>query len=264
MDKNLCNHFDNRCNQRALMIFQSSENARVTRMRKISLITFFALILFHLVFNPVAFCATGQEVLNEIQNRYEKTKDFEANFIQEYIGKVMKQPNRGEGRVYFKKKGMMRWDYTVPNQKLLSDGHTLWYYQPEEKQVLVSDISRVLKEKTPLAFLAGEGNLSRDFDILNLNESVSQKEDNYIVELVPKESLATLSKLMLTVDKKTYTVLQADVIDGLGNVTRTRFIDIKTNTGLSNSFFHFSIPPGTEVIKMQEPSAPAGKKGTSK
>jgi outer membrane lipoprotein-sorting protein len=64
------------------------------------------------------------------------------------------------------------------------------------------------------------------------------------------------------VDKKTYTVLQADVFDGLGNVTRIRFIDIKTNVGLSNSFFHFSIPPGTEVIKMQEPSAPSsGKKG---
>jgi outer membrane lipoprotein carrier protein len=219
------------------------------------------LFLFHLVFNPVVFCATGQEVLIEIQNRYEKTNDFEAHFIQEYIGKVMKQPNKGEGKVYFKKKGMMRWDYTVPNQKLLSDGHTLWYYQPEEKQVLVSDVSKVLKEKTPLAFLAGEGNLSRDFNILNLNESISQKEDNYVVELVPKESLATLSKLILTVDKKTYTILQTDVFDGLGNVTRTRFIDIKTNTGLSNSFFHFTIPPGTEVIKMQESTAPSGRKG---
>jgi len=216
------------------------------------------------IYLPVAFCATGQEVLNEIQNRYEKAKDFEANFIQEYIGKVMKQPNRGEGKVYFKKKGMMRWDYTVPNQKLISDGHTLWYYQPEEKQVLVSDISKVLKEKTPLAFLAGEGNLSRDFNLLNVNESVSQKEDHYIVELAPKESLATLTKLMLTVDKKTYAVLQADVFDGFGNVTRTRFMDIKTNTGLSNSFFQFSIPPGTEVIKMQEPTTPSGKKGTSK
>jgi len=222
---------------------------------------FSTLMLFHLFFISVAFCATGQEVLNEIQNRYEKTNDFEANFIQEYIGKVMKHPNRGEGKVYFKKKGMMRWDYTVPNQKLLSDGHTLWYYQPEEKQVLISDVSRVLKEKTPLAFLAGEGNLSRDFNILNLNESVSQKEDNYIVELVPKESLATLSKLILTVDRKTYFVLQADVFDGLGNVTRTRFIDIKTNTGLSSSFFHFSIPPGAEVIKMQESTAPSGRKG---
>ncbi|MGA2316016.1 MAG: outer membrane lipoprotein chaperone LolA [Thermodesulfobacteriota bacterium] len=228
-------------------------------MRKIFLIIFSALIL--LVFNPVAFCATGQEVLNEIQNRYEKTNDYESNFIQEYIGKVMRQPNRGEGKVYFKKKGMMRWDYTVPNQKLISDGHTLWYYQPEEKQVLVSDVSSVLKERTPLAFLAGEGNLSRDFNLLNLNESVSQKEDNYVVELSPKEPLATLSKLILTVDKKTYSVLQADVFDGLGNVTRTRFIDIKTNAGLSNSFFQFTIPPGTEVIKMQGSTAPSAKKG---
>jgi outer membrane lipoprotein carrier protein len=219
-------------------------------------------MLFHLFFIPMAFCITGQEVLNEIQSRYEKTNDFEASFIQEYVGKVMRQSNRGEGKVYFKKKGMMRWDYTVPNQKLISDGHTLWYYQPEEKQVLLSDVSRVLKEKTPLGFLAGEGNLSRDFDLLNLNESVSQKEDNYVVELAPKEPLATLAKLTLTVDKKTYTVLQSDVFDGLGNVTRTRFIDIKTNVGLSNSFFHFTIPPGTEVIKMQDPPAPApgGKK----
>jgi len=239
------------------------ENARVPAMKKISLITFFAFLLFHLFFNPLAFCATGKEVLNEIQNRYEKTNDFEAHFIQEYIGKVMRQPNKGEGKVYFKKKGMMRWDYTVPNQKLISDGHTLWYYQPEEKQVLVSDISSVLKEKTPLAFLAGEGNLSRDFNLLNLNESVSQKEDNYVVELAPKEPLATLTKLMLTVDKKTYFVLQTDVFDALGNVTRTRFIDIKTNAGLSNAFFQFAIPPGTEVIKMQEPTAPPGKKGGS-
>jgi outer membrane lipoprotein carrier protein len=238
-----------------------SESERVTRMRKISLLIFSAFMLFHLVFNPVAFCATGQGVLNEIQNRYEKTNDFEANFIQEYIGKVMRQPNKGEGKVYFKKKGMMRWDYTVPTQKLISDGHTLWYYQPEEKQVLVSDVSRVLKEKTPLAFLAGEGNLGRDFKLLNLNESVSQKEDNYVVELAPKEPLATLSKLILTVDKKSYTVLQADVFDGLGNVTRTRFIEIKTNVGLSNSFFHFTIPPGTEIIKMQESTTPSGRKG---
>jgi outer membrane lipoprotein carrier protein len=262
MNKNLRNHFGNRCNQRALIIFQSSENERLTRMRKIFLLFFSTLMLFHLFFISVAFCATGQEVLNEIQNRYEKTNDFEADFIQEYIGKVMRQANRGEGKVYFKKKGMMRWDYTNPKQKLISDGHTLWYYQLEEKQVLLSDISKYIQEKTPLAFLAGEGNLGRDFNILNLNESVSQKEDHYIVELSPREPLPTLAKLILTVDKKTYTVLQTDVFDGLGNVTRTRFLDIKINVGLSNSFFHFTIPPGTEVIKMQESRAPAsGGKG---
>jgi outer membrane lipoprotein carrier protein len=234
------------------------------KMRKKSLRIFFVFTFFHLLLVQAAFCTTGQEVLNEIQNRYEKTNDFEAGFIQEYIGKGMKQSNRGEGKVYFKKKGMMRWDYTAPNQKLISDGHNFWYYQPEEKQVLVSDVSSVLKERTPLAFLAGEGNLSRDFNFLNLKESVSQKEDSYVIELAPQEPVASLSKLVLTVDKKTFTVLQADVFDGLGNLARTRFINIKTNVGISHSFFQFTIPPGTEVIKMQGPTAPAsGGKGPS-
>jgi outer membrane lipoprotein-sorting protein len=71
--------------------------------------------------------------------------------------------------------------------------------------------------------------------------------------------------LVLTVDKKSFIVLQADVFDGLGNLTRTRFIHIKTNVGVSHSFFQFVIPPGTEVIKMQGPSAPAsGGEGPKK
>jgi len=244
---------------------EGGEHERLASMRKIFLWNVCVFILFHLVFHPVVFCATGQEVLNEIQNRYEKTNDFEASFIQEYIGKGIGQSNRGEGKVYFKKRGMMRWDYAVPNQKFVSDGHTLWYYQPEEKQVLVSNVSSVLKEKTPLAFLAGEGNLSRDFNFLSLNESASEKEDSYAIELAPKEPMGTLLKLALTVDKKTYTILQADVFDEFGNLTRTRFINIKTNVGVSSSFFQLTIPPGTEVIKMQGPSASSsGGKGLNK
>jgi len=230
-------------------------------VKTISLISGIALILLGLLCTPLLFGVTGQSVLEEVQKRYENTNDIEASFLQEYIGKVMKRPQRGEGKVFFKKKGMMRWDYRIPNQQLISNGLTLWYYQPEENQVFVSDVSKVIKEKTPLAFLAGEGDLSRDFKLLNFNESVSQKEENFVLELAPKEPDAVLSKLTLTVDKKTYYVVQADVFDGLGNVTRTRFIDIKTNVGFPNSFFHFTIPPGAEVLRAQElPGSPPGQK----
>jgi len=225
-------------------------------VKTISLISGMALILLDLIFSEGVFGVTGKSVLVQIQKQYESTNDLEANFLQEYIGKVMKRPQRGEGKVFLKKKGMMRWDYQIPNQKLISNGLTLWYFQPEENQVFVSDISKVIKEKTPLAFLAGEGDLSQDFKLLNFNESISQKEQNFVLELAPKEPDAALSKLTLTVDKKTYYVVQADVFDGLGNVTRTRFIDIKTNVGLPNSFFQFTIPAGAEVLKMQEPSTP--------
>ena len=220
-------------------------------MRKKSLQIFPVFMLLNLILIPAALGAAGQSVLAEIQDRYKTTNDFEAGFVQEYIGKVMKSPQRGEGKVYFKKKGMMLWDYRVPNQKLISNGLTLWFYQPEEKQVFVSDVSKVIKEKAPLAFLAGEGDLTRDFNLVNSSESVSQKEGMFVLELVPKEPQPALSKLILTVNKKTFYVVQADVFDGLGNVTRTRFIDIKTNGNLSNSLFQFSIPPGVEVLKMQ-------------
>jgi outer membrane lipoprotein-sorting protein len=112
--------------------------------------------------------------------------------------------------------------------------------------------------------LAGEGDLSRDFKLLNFNDSISQKEGNFVLELAPKDPDEVLSKLALTVDQKTYTIVQADVFDGLGNVTRTRFVDIKTNVGLPDSFFHFTIPPGVEVLKMQESSLPPGKGVQSK
>ncbi len=138
------------------------------------------LVLCDLGFVPQTFGATGQAVLVEVQNRYESTNDLEARFLQEFVGKMMKQAQKGEGKVYFKKKGMMRWDYRVPNQKFISNGNVVWYYQPDENQVLVYDLSNLIKEKTPLAFLAGEGKLDRDFDLVNFNETVSQKEENYV------------------------------------------------------------------------------------
>jgi len=231
-------------------------------MRTILLLTCFTFFLFCMAFHSITFGISDQAILAEIQNRYENTNALEAKFIQEYIGKVMRQPQKGEGKVYFKKKGMMRWDYQVPNQKFISDGQTLWYYQPEENQVFISNAEKMIKE---FGFLAGEGDLRRDFKFLNMNESSSQKEDLFIFELAPRESHPAVSKLSLSVDKKTYYILQVDVIDGLGNVTRTRFTDIKTNIELPHSFFQFKVPSGVEVIKMQESSTSSlGEKGPQK
>jgi outer membrane lipoprotein carrier protein len=209
-----------------------------------------------MVFHSIALAATAEVVLTEVQNRYEKTSDFEANFAQEYIGKVMRQSQKGEGKVYFKKKGMMRWDYRLPNQKIISDGQTLWFYQPDENQVLVSSADKIIKE---FGFLVGEGDLRRDFKVSHMAESTPLKEDHFVIEMIPKEAHPAVSRLSLTVDKKTYFVIQVDVFDGLGNVTRTRFNDIKTNTNLSGSFFQFKVPPGTEIIKMQDSASPGGK-----
>jgi len=245
-----------------LLIPHTLRKLRLDRMKRMFLLMISLGILLYLFHLPMGFGLTGQEVLKEIQKRYEATHDFEANFIQETLGKMMKGHPKAEGKVYFKKKGMMRWDYKTPNQKLISNGVTLWYYQPEENQVLIYNVSKVIRERIPLAFLSGEGSLIRDFNLANFNESMAPGEDHFVLEMVPKEPFPALAKLILTVDKKSYMVVQSDVFDELGNVTRTRFVDIKTNLSLPPSLFNFTIPPGTEVLKFREPPSPSPGKGT--
>lgn len=229
-------------------------------MKNISLLICTTLFLVGMGFHSLSTGATDTNILAEIQSRYEKTNDFEAGFLQEYIGKVMRQSQKGEGKIFFKKKGMMRWDYKVPNQKIISDGKTVWIYQPDENQAVEYNAERMIKE---FGFLVGEGDLRRDFKLLSINESPSQREDHIVLEMTPKEPHPAVSKLSLTVHKKTYFIVQVDVFDGLGNVTRTRFADIRTNINLSSSFFQFKVPPGTEVIKMQD-SSPEGKESQKK
>jgi len=49
---------------------------------------------------------------------------------------------------------------------------------------------------------------------------------------------------------------------GMGNIIRTRFLDIKSHLNLPDSLFYFTLAPGSEVLKIQEPSRPSpGGKG---
>ena len=58
----------------------------------------------------------------------------------------------------------MRWDYTAPEEKLfVSDGVKMYSYLPQDKQVIVIGVPPDDQAATPALFLAGKGNLTRDF-----------------------------------------------------------------------------------------------------
>ena len=113
--------------------------------------------------------------------------------------------------------------------------------------------------------MAGEGNLSRDFNLVNFNEALSAREENYVVELTPRESNATLSKLILTVDKTNYAVIQTDVVDELGEYYTDSLSEHQNECVSPGLLLPVHHPPGTEIIKSQGgASSPGSGKGTSK
>jgi outer membrane lipoprotein carrier protein len=213
------------------------------------------LILFSILFSAMSVVPclglTTQEVVRKIQAQYEKISSLTADFAQESTSKMLNQTRitKARGKVYFQKSGLMRWEYTTtPKNEWVSDGKTLWFYQPEENQVVVGKVD-VEAGRLFLAFLVGQGDLRRDFDVHRWDQEVDESEEGYRVELTPREPHAMMNRLILTIDRKTGYVDQAEIYDAYGNLTRTRFKHIRVNRELAPDLFTFVIPPDTEVIE---------------
>ena len=197
------------------------------------------------------------EVVAKVQEQYEVHTDFQADFIQETLIKSLGRKQQAEGVVYFKKPGKMRWIYRLPTkQEIISDGKTLWTYRPENKQVVVSPMTQAFQSKAPSTFLAGIGNLKKDFQARFLQEPTPATD--YYLELTPIEAQGSLEKLFLTIENETFRILQAKVQDAMGNITQISFSRIKFNNNLSDSLFTFTPPPGVEVFKMPGVGLPGG------
>lgn len=202
-----------------------------------------------------------EEVVAKVQEQYEIHADFKAHFLQESLIKSLGKTQRSEGTVYFKKPGKMRWNYRKPiKQEIISDGKTLWIYRPEDKQVVVSKMPSAFQSKAPSTFLAGIGNLKRDFQPRFSGEPSSGTATDYLLELTPLEAQGSLEKLFLTVDRATFKILQAKVQDAMGNITRITFSKIQFDNNLSDLPFLFTPPKGVEVFHLPAP-APSGERG---
>ena len=110
--------------------------------------------------------ASADAVARDLQKKYDRVSDFSADFVHSYRGGVLKQEAIERGRLLVKKPGKMRWDYTSPEKKtFVSDGHRLYSYIPQDKQVIVAPVPPDDQAPTPALFLTGKGNIVRDFTV---------------------------------------------------------------------------------------------------
>jgi outer membrane lipoprotein carrier protein len=116
-------------------------------------------------------------------------------------------------------------------------------------------MTQAFQSKAPSTFLAGIGNLKRDFQARFVKEP--SPGTDYSLELTPLESQGSLEKLFLLVDRKNFYILQARIQDAMGNITQIGFSRIQFDNNLSDSLFAFTPPKGVEVFHMPG-SAPAG------
>lgn len=184
-------------------------------------------------------------VIEGIQRFYGEAKDLKADFVQTYTYKVYDRSQKSTGKVFFKKKNKMRWDYKTPEAKVfVADGSTLWVYEPEQGQVFKRSL-RSAQLPVALTFMSGEGKLTDEFDA-RLLPAPSPK--TLLVELIPKKDLGDYQSLQLEVDRATFAVVASTVVDPVGNTNHVLFSNVKTNSDLPDAGFAFTPPAGIRVI----------------
>jgi outer membrane lipoprotein carrier protein len=185
-------------------------------------------------------------IARALQSRYVGIRDFSADFVQTYRGGVLKTQTTERGTVVVKKPGKMRWVYTSPERKeLVSNGKQIYWYVPDDKQVVVSDMPADDSATTPALFLSGKGDIARDFTASVVGGGPG---DAIALKLVPKRPEPEYEYLVVSVDPASMQIRMLMTRDRQGGESALTFSNMKENRGVSDKDFEFRTPRGVNVV----------------
>lgn len=196
---------------------------------------------------------SADDYAERVQHFYGNTEDFQAAFMQTYTDIAAGQATQSRGRVYFKKPGMMRWDYYQRDSEqrdrmLVSDGSTFYIYEFEYQQVF----RQCLEDSqlpTALRFLMGEGELLDEFDVELGGDSTAERP---VLELTPKEPTSEYTQLTFVLDPESYQVSKTTLHDPYGNTNQIDFRHSRVNSGLAAEGFEFETPEGARELNPEK------------
>jgi outer membrane lipoprotein carrier protein len=192
---------------------------------------------------------TPDALARALQERYRKIADFTADFVQESRGGPLPATSRAEGTVAVKKPGRMRWNYKKPQrQEIISNGVTVYWYFPDDKEVQRADVPRENEATTSMLFLAGKGDITRDFTASSAQSSVP---GTIALKLTPRQTDSEFEYLVVSLDPATLQIRGLTTRDFQGSDNTITFRNLKENTRVSDSVFDFKIPRGVVVTGAQ-------------
>ncbi|KEY57735.1 outer membrane lipoprotein chaperone LolA [Serratia sp. DD3] len=181
--------------------------------------------------------AVWADAAQDLQSRLAKVNSFHASFSQTVTSADGAAVQQGEGELWVKRPNLFNWHMTSPDESVLvSDGETLWFYNPFVEQVTASWLKSATGN-TP--FMLITRNDANDWKQYN----VKQKGDEF--ELTPKASSGNLKQFAITVTNsgtiKSFTAVEQD---GQRSAYQLKG---QQNSRVDAAKFKFTLPKGVTV-----------------
>ncbi|MGB9232905.1 MAG: outer membrane lipoprotein carrier protein LolA [Terriglobales bacterium] len=188
------------------------------------------------------------QLAQAVDEHYNHLRSLEADFTEIYRGSGTEREE--SGTLLLKKPRKMRWEYRSPRVKLfVSDGQSVWFYLPAEKQLRRTDLRRLDDVRSPIAFLLGKTKLEKELQ--GLSEAPDQApihSGDTVLRGVPRGFVDQLSEVQLEITPA-HQIARIVLVEPDGGTTEFRFSGWKENSDMADSQFRFSPPAGVETIE---------------
>jgi outer membrane lipoprotein carrier protein len=198
---------------------------------------------------PPLPAAQTTAIVAKVQDFYNQTQNFQADFDQEFTIKQYNKRKQSKGHVVFEKPGRMNWVYGAPaGQWVKSDGKTLCVYQPADHQGFQQAVN-TSQYPAALSFLTGQGQLTQAFTFTGYDGADMKFPGGWVLVGTPTAATPAYQKVFFYVDKATSQVRRVLIVDGQQNHNRFDFAAPSVNAkSLDGSQFACSFPPGTNIV----------------
>ena len=174
------------------------------------------------------------------------TDNITSNFVQHTHDGNQSLLQTQKGRLSLSRPNKFKWESEAPyEQTLVSNGETLWQYDPDLEQVTVQKLDNRLSS-TPVLLLSGNSQyVSKEYDVYS-----EKLQDEMHFVLIPKRNDALFDRLRLefSEDKSLKRMVIKDEVGQKTVITLSNTQQLKT---IDASVYEFTVPEGTDVIKSQ-------------
>lgn len=178
----------------------------------------------------------------DLDERLGAIKTLRGDFVQEVRDSRGTLKERAEGRFALARPGRFNWHYQTPaEQRLVSDGTTVWLYDVDLEQVTRRQLGEALGA-TPLALLAGTGKVGETHRV----EQRPTRAGLSWVRLVPLASDAEFTEVLMAFRGQVPAVMELH--DRLGQRTVITLLSVELNASIPQGTFQFEPPAGVDVI----------------
>ena len=189
-------------------------------------------------------------ILDKASDKYEKLSGFKADFVYTLNNDAVGTSAETKGEITAKGK---QFRLKMNGQEIISDGKTVWTYQPDTKEVYIDKFDNVVGENVNPSNIH---NLYRKgFKYMYKEERKINGKPHHVIELVPEKASDTnYYKIQLVIDKQDLTFSNFTIFEKNGNRYLFDIKNFQPNVNIATDTFSFkkSQYPGVTEVDMRD------------